>query len=63
MVSTITFPCKQISGLCFAEKKLNVLYVVTAAFTGFGPQTNEAGKLFRVSDLGARGCKAHKVEL
>lgn len=63
IVDRIPFPCKLISGVTFAEKKWNVLYVLTSSFSGFGPQSNEAGKLFKVSDLGAKGCKPHKVNL
>lgn len=42
----ITFPCMQISGLCFAEKKYDVLYITTAAFAGNGQQSIQAGRLF-----------------
>lgn len=59
----IPFPCKQVTSAAFGGKNLDILYVTTAAQARSEPQTKEAGHLFAVTGLGAKGVDGVKVRV
>lgn len=59
----IPFPCKQVTSAAFGGKNLDILYVTTAAQPRNEPQSEEAGYLFQVTGLGAKGLSGVKARL
>lgn len=59
----IPFPCKQVTSATWGGKNLDVLFVTTAAQARTEPQSKEAGYLFQVTGLGAKGTNGVKVRV
>lgn len=59
----IPFPCKQVTSAAFGGENLDILYVTTAAQPRNEPQSEEAGYLFQVTGLGAKGLSGVKARL
>lgn len=63
IVQEINFPAEQITSAAFGGPDLDILYVTSAAQERSGPQPLPAGKLFKVTGLGAKGLPMSKVRL
>lgn len=48
-------PAAQVTSVAFGGEHMDILYVTTAAQEKTGPQSKEAGHLFRVRGLGFQG--------
>lgn len=59
----IKLPAAQVTSATFGGELLDDLYVTTAAQEKTGPQSMEAGHLFRVRGLGVRGLAGMKVRV
>lgn len=62
LVSRVAIPAEQVTSAAWGGRGLDELYVTTA---GLGAQAGkpQAGTLFRVTGLGARGVPATEVKL
>lgn len=57
----IVFPVAQITSAVFGGPNLDILFATTAARAYPAPVPPEAGKLFKVTGLGAKGLPMQKV--
>ncbi|KAH6921949.1 hypothetical protein HPB50_006867 [Hyalomma asiaticum] len=59
ILTKISFPAKYTTSCCFGGENYDILYVTTASFR---PNANRAedGRLYRVTDLGAKGKAAYE---
>lgn len=55
VIMEIMLPAAQVTSVTFDGQHLDILYVTTAAQEKTGPQSKEAGHLFRVRGLGVQG--------
>ena len=60
VVLDIPFPVKQVTAVSFGGPNLDILYAITAAD---GDTAEHAGRLFKVTGLGAKGFQGDKVKL
>lgn len=64
LITTITFPAKQITSAAFGGPNLDELYVTSAQLVVKGEkQPHPAGAVFRLTGIGARGLPGVKVKL
>lgn len=59
----INLPCEQVTSAAFGGPNMDILFITTAATDRDGPQTQSAGKLFKITGLGAIGTTIPKVQL
>lgn len=59
----IEFPADQVTSVAWGGENLDELYVTTAAQPKTGPQSAEAGHLFRVGGLGVKGTPVFKARV
>lgn len=59
----IPLPAKQVTSVAFGGPNLDILFVTTAATARDGPQSPQAGQLFKVTGLGVKGLPGVNVRV
>lgn len=59
----IEIPTQLVTAVAFGGPNLDVLYVTTASLDLAEPLTDDAGHLFKVTGLGAKGLELGKVRV